>query len=71
MVYGIVKLHWGHGEPGEGTAFKINCPALISDEGREEITVREISRNRSEMALTEDDEDLMCELTSRVVAKAE
>ena len=74
MVHGIVKHHGGHigcySEPGRGTTFKIYFPALISDEEKEEIKVREMPRGGSETILLVDDEELIRDFGSRMLTRA-
>jgi len=74
MVHGIVKHHGGYircySEPGEGTTFKIWFPALISDDDKEETTVRAIPRGGSETILVVDDEEAIRDLGSRILTRA-
>jgi len=73
-VHGIVKHHGGYircySEPGEGTTFKIYFPALISEEEKEETTVREMPRGGSETVLIVDDEEFIRDLGSRILTNA-
>jgi len=74
MVYGIVQQHGGHircySEPGEGTAFKIYFPALVSDEEPEKKIARPMPQGGSETILLVDDEDMIRDLCSRILTKA-
>jgi two-component system, cell cycle sensor histidine kinase and response regulator CckA len=74
MVHGIVRQHGGHircySESGHGTAFKVYFPALVSDEEREETTVRERPRGGSETILLVDDEDMIRDLGSRILSQS-
>jgi len=74
MVHGIVRQHGGlircYSEPGHGTTFKIYFPALISEEEKEETTVREMPRGGSETILLVDDEELIRDLGSKILTKA-
>ena len=73
-VHGIVQQHGGHircySEPGAGTIFKIYFPALVSDVEREETSIRPMPRGGSETILLVDDEKLIRDLGSRILAEA-
>ncbi len=74
MVYGIVQQHGGHvrcySEPGEGTTFRVYFPALVSDKEPEEKIARSMPRGGSETILLVDDEDMIRDLCSRILAKS-
>jgi len=74
MVHGIVQQHGGHircySEPGQGTTFKIYFPALVADEAQEGKDAREMPRGGSETILLVDDEEIIRDLGSRILAKA-
>ncbi len=73
MVHGIVQQHGGHitcySEPDQGTTFRIYFPALVSVAGREEASVRLMSRGGSETILLVDDEEHIAELGTRILGK--
>ncbi|MFH0823554.1 MAG: PAS domain S-box protein [Pseudomonadota bacterium] len=74
MVHGIVMQHRGHigcySEPGEGTAFRICFPALVSEEKGEETIAVKMPRGGSETILLVDDDEVVRSLGSRVLTKA-
>ncbi len=73
MVHGIVKQHGGHitcySEPGEGTAFKIYLPALISHEKEKEEKALPMPRVGSETILLVEDEEDIRNLGSRILER--
>jgi len=74
IVHGIVQQHQGHiwcySEPGEGTAFKIYFPALISEEELHKKSSVPMPRGGSETILLVDDEEHIAELGKRILSKA-
>jgi two-component system, cell cycle sensor histidine kinase and response regulator CckA len=74
MVYGIVQQHGGRircdSELGQGTTFRIYFPTIVSDEKPEEKTPKEMPAGGSETVLLVDDEGMIRDLCSRILAKA-
>ena len=74
VVHGIVQQHGGfircYSEPGAGTTFNIYVPALVSDEAPEERVSGLRPRGGSETILVADDDEMVRDLCSRILAKA-
>jgi CheY-like chemotaxis protein len=74
VVYGIVVQLEGsikcYSEPSKGTTFKIYFPALVSREEIRETEPKPLPHGGSETILLVDDEELVRELTVKVLTKA-
>jgi two-component system cell cycle sensor histidine kinase/response regulator CckA len=74
MVYGIITGHGGsiscYSEPGHGTTFKMYLPAIEKETGSVEAARKEMIKGGAETILVVDDEDLIRDLGSRLLAKS-
>ena len=74
MVFGIIKAHGGHlscySEPGQGTSFKLYFPALAQTDQAQPSQPPEEEKlpSGNESIMLVDDEEMLRDMTSRILA---